>query len=483
MNVPFHQSVSLSVLVPVYNEYHLVETSIQRVLDLADPRISKLEVIIVDDHSSDGTKEVLESIVARDERVKLVRHAKNQGKGAAIRTAIAYASHQVTIIHDADLEYDPRDIPALMTPFIEQGADAVFGSRYLAGDYRRALMFKHSVMNRCITAMSNLFTDLALTDVETCYKAVQTELLKSIPLRSDDFRLEIELSTKLAKRRARVFEVPISYVPRSYEEGKKIGPRDGVLALQAILKYWMIDDLYADDEYGGSILHSMDKTTRFTTWMADQLRPWVGRRVLEIGAGIGTMTKHFIPRDRYVASDINPNYLRFLRSYSRGKPYLDVHKIDATDAEDFAGFDQAFDTIIMLNVLEHLPEPERALKNLYNALEDGGRAIILVPQHDWLYGSLDEALEHVKRYSPTLLQEELEGAGFELESIFDFNRFTVPGWWFSGRVLKRREFSRLQMKIVDTLVPAIRRVDKKLPWGAQSVIAVARRPKHNRSEA
>ena len=334
-------------------------------------------------------------------------------------------------------------------------------------------MYRHTQVNRLLTFVSNLFTDLAITDVETCYKAIRTPLLRSIPIRSNDFRFEVEIVAKLAKRRALVFEVPIRYLPRSYEEGKKIRARDGFLALLAIIKYWLVDDVYQEDEYGSRILSEMENARRFNLWMGDVLRPHVGDRVLEIGAGIGTLTNQFIPRDTYLASDINPHYLSYLRSYSLGKPYLQVRKIDATQQTDFAGLDGSFDTALMVNVLEHVPDPIAALRNLHRSLQKGGRAVILVPQHPRLLGTLDEVLEHKMRYTPAQLVEQLESAGFRVEKVFDFNRFSVPGWWLNGKILRKKTFSRLQLKVLETLLPIIRRIDRLWPWRGLSVIGVA----------
>ena len=145
------------------------------------------------------------------------------------------------------LEYNPADISALLVPFAQEGADAVFGSRYLSASYRRALMYRHTLINKILTVLSNWLTDLTMTDLETCYKAVNATLLKSIPLRSNDFRFEVEVVLKLAKRRARIFEAPIRYLPRTHGEGKKIRARDGLLALMAMLHFWLIDDLYKED--------------------------------------------------------------------------------------------------------------------------------------------------------------------------------------------------------------------------------------------
>ena len=470
---PVSTSFSLSVLVPVYNERYLAEPSLRRVLALKDDIIHRLEVVVVDDCSTDGSWEILQRIAAEDERVVLLRHQRNMGKGAALRTALEQATGEISIVHDADLEYNPADIPSLLRPFATEAADAVFGSRYLSSHYRRALMFRHTWLNKALTFVANVFTDLNLSDIETCYKAIRTPLFQSIPLRYDDFRFEIEIAFKLAKRRARIFEAPISYLARSYQEGKKIGHKDSLRALGAILRFWFIDDLYKDDEYGSHILASLEKVRRFNLWMGRALAPYVGDRVLEIGSGIGTLTGQFIPREFYLASDINPSYLSYLRAYSVGKPYLRVRHIDAAVPGDFSGLDGKFDTVLMINVLEHVPDEQVALANIRLSLAAGGRAVILVPQYPALYGTLDRALDHRERYTRESLQEGLEQAGFRVEKIFDFNRFSVPGWWFNGKVLRRKTFSRVQLKFLQMSMPVLRRLDGILPWGGLSLIAVA----------
>ena len=471
-------SFSLSVLVPVYNERYLVETSLRRLLALKDDIIHRLEVIVVDDCSTDGSWGVLERIAAEDDRIVLLRHESNLGKGAALRTALEKATGEITIIHDADLEYNPADIPSLLRPFAAEAADAVFGSRYISSHYRRALMFRHTLSNKAITFITNIFTDLNLSDVETCYKAIRTPLFQSIPLRHNDFRFEIEIAFKLAKRRARIFEAPVSYLARSYQEGKKIRGWDALLALAAVLYFWLIDDIYKRDEYGSHILVSLEKARRFNLWMGQTLLPHVGERVLEIGSGIGTLTGQFIPRESYLASDINPTYLSYLRSYSIGKPYLSVQRIDAGVPGDFAGLEGQFDTVLMINVLEHVPDELITLNNVYSALMPGGRAVILVPQDQGLYGSLDRVLEHRERYSRASLRQGLENAGFHVDSITDFNHFSVPGWWLNGKVLRRKTFSSVQLKVLQMAMPFLRRIDGLLPWKGLSLIAVATKREH-----
>lgn len=470
------RALSLSVVMPVYNERHLVEESIRRVLGLVDERLAWLELICVDDGSTDGSREVLRRLAATHaDRMRLVESPRNQGKGAAVAEGIRHARGDLTVIQDADLEYDPRDLPKLMVPFLEEGADAVFGSRFLSGEYRRVLYWRHSLANKALTLIASVLTDLNLTDMETCYKMARTSLLRSIPLRSRDFRLEPELVFKLQKRGARIYEVPIRYSGRTYDEGKKIKPFDGVLALAAMVKWWLVDDIYADDEHGSHILHSLSNTPRFNRWMGDAIRPHLGAKVLEIGAGLGNLTRSFTPRERYTATDLNPLYLDYLRGTFRDRPYLDVAKCDLLERGDFDALEGRYDTVVCLNVLEHVDDEQAALAHIRRALEPGGKAVILVPQDQRLYGTLDEVLEHKRRYGRADLRAALERAGLRVETMFDFNRPTTPGWWWNGRVLRRRRFGKLQLKALDWSVWWLRRVDRFLPWRGVSLVAIARR--------
>jgi glycosyltransferase involved in cell wall biosynthesis len=472
----FPDGVTLSLIVPVYNERFLDGVLIRRLLDLSIPQVATIEIIVVDDASSDGTGEILDDLVAsHPEKLQLFRHQTNQGKGAALRTGIARASGDLIVFQDADLEYDPSDLAELVRPFWEDGADVVYGSRFATGGRRRVVYFRHSMGNRLITFLSNLFTDLNLTDVETCYKMFRAPLLKSIPIRSTDFAVEIELTAKIAKRNCSVFEVPISYRGRTYREGKKIGWRDGVKALYSILRYWLVDDLYREDEFGGTILHNLERAQRFNGWMADAIAPNVGKTVLEIGAGIGNITSCLTPRDLYVASDVNANYLHYLRNFAAGRPYLKVARVDLEDATSFSEFEQKFDTVICLNVLEHVQDPNRALANIHGALAPGGRLLLYVPQGQGLYSSLDVALGHRCRYDRKSLSQELVDAGFTVETLKGFNRISVLGWWWNGKIMRRSNFGRLQIKLFDLCVPLLKLMEPWLPGRGLGLIAVARK--------
>ncbi len=468
--------IKLSVLMPVFNERFLVRAAVERVLAFNDPRVSDLELVIVDDGSTDGTPDVLRALAAEHPEIRFLPQEVNRGKGDAVRRAIEAATGDIAVVQDADLEYDPSDWSHMLTPFFEAEADAVYGSRFLQGAYRRVLYFRHTLGNRLLTVLSNLATDLNLSDMETCYKMVRMELLRSIPLRSNDFSFEPEITSKLAKRGARIFEVPIRYAGRTYEEGKKIRLRHAVTATAAIVKWWLLDDLYRADRYGAEILTSLGEAPRFNRWMADTIRPFVGHTVLEIGAGIGNITFQLLPRQRYLATDVNPDYLQFLRNRAHGRPYFDVMRLDVCDEEGFGRLDARFDTVICLNVLEHVADEAAALSNLYRALQPGGRAIVLVPRGRWLFSSLDRVLGHHKRYTKAELADALRAVGFDGVSIAPFNHVGTPGWLLNGKILRRRTLPRLQMKLLNVLLPAIRPIDRFLPWPALSLVAVAVRP-------
>jgi glycosyltransferase involved in cell wall biosynthesis len=475
-------STTLSVLVPVYNEEHLIAASLERLMCLADsPFLDRVQIIVVDDGSSDRTSEAIsqfQELLASTQQDKLhwlfIQHEKNKGKAAAIHTALSAATEELCVIHDADLEYHPGDLKKMVEVFLAEQADAVFGSRFLASEYRRVLFFRHELGNRFLTLLCNLVSDLNLSDMETCYKMVRTGLLKSIPLTGKGFEIEPEITIKLAKRGARIFEVPIRYAGRTYQEGKKISWRDGVRAVSAIFRFSLSDQIYVEDVYGSQILGRLNRAPRFTKWMADVIRPYVGQRVLEIGAGTGNLTAQLIPRLLYWATDINPLYLMYLENVGRNRPYMRVGFTDAEKAESYPK-EQTLDTVICLNVVEHLVDDRGALLNIRSVLDAGGRAIILVPCGPGLYGTLDEVLGHQRRYTRESLKQLVTSAGFELDKMLEFNRVGVIAWWLNGQVLRRRTFGLSQIKLLNVMTPIFRAVDKMLPWPPLSLIAVIKK--------
>ena len=233
---PYPDGFRLSVVIPVYNEKQWVRELVRRVLAVPVPK----EIILVDDCSTDGTRDILKEM-EQDAGITVVYQQVNRGKGAALRTGFQAATGDVIVVQDADLEYDPAEYPRLLQPIIEGRADVVFGSRFIGNDHR-VLYFWHFIANKMLTMLSNMFTNLNLTDMETCYKVFRREVLADIQLKSNRFGFEPEITAKIAKKRGpawRIYEVPISYSGRTYEEGKKIGLKDAFQALFCIVRFWL----------------------------------------------------------------------------------------------------------------------------------------------------------------------------------------------------------------------------------------------------
>lgn len=227
----------LSVIMPIYNEEKTIGEVIRTAL--TQPLVG--EIICVDDCSTDGSLQLLRSLKEKDGRIRVETHSKNQGKGAALKTGIALAREPIVIIQDADLEYDPTEFPKMVGPILQNHADVVFGSRFIGSEARRVLYFWHAVGNRFLTVLSNMFTNLNLTDMETCYKAFRREIIQKIEIQEDRFGFEPEITAKVAGMAVRVYEVAISYKGRTYAEGKKVGWRDGFSAMRCIVKYGVMN--------------------------------------------------------------------------------------------------------------------------------------------------------------------------------------------------------------------------------------------------
>ena len=230
--------MKISVVIPIYNEEATVQELLRRVVESPYEK----ELVLVDDCSSDATREKVEEFIEKnpDVEIRFHKHETNQGKGAGLRTGFADVKGDVAIIQDADLEYDPKDYPALLGPIVDGKADVVFGSRFLSGPHR-VLFFWHYVGNFLVTLFSNMFTNLNLTDMETCYKVFRREVLEGIELKSRRFGVEPEITAKVARGKWRIYEVPISYAGRTYEEGKKITWKDGIVAFWFVVRFWIAD--------------------------------------------------------------------------------------------------------------------------------------------------------------------------------------------------------------------------------------------------
>jgi glycosyltransferase involved in cell wall biosynthesis len=466
-------SPRLSILVPVFNEVATVRVLLERVMAVPFTK----EIIVVDDYSTDGTRAALEAFRREvpdtpQNRIELVFHERNQGKGAAIRTAAARITGDIVVIQDADLEYDPNEYGRLIQPILDGHADVVFGSRF-SGSPRRVLMFWHTVANRTLTLLSNMATNMNLTDMETCYKVFRADILKRIPIRSDRFGLEPELTAKVARLRCRVYEVPISYHGRQYSEGKKIGWKDAFSAVWTILKYRVIADVGRDDA-GFTTLRRVEVLKRYNRFLWDLVQPFVGTRVLEIGSGTGLMTKYLAGKTQVTATDIDRDYVELLGRTFAHNPNVEVRHLDlATLATDGIP-KQTFDTVVCSNVLEHIEDDGAALSSIRDVLEPGGRVVLIIPAVKGIYGEIDRAIHHYRRYSRDEIQTKLRAAGLQVEHLSYFNMLGIPGWWLNAVVLRRRAVPGFQAKVNDFLVPWLRLERGFGPPVGMSLLAVGR---------
>jgi len=430
----------LSVLVPVYNEAGTVRPLVAQVMGVPIPK----EIIVVDDRSTDGTREVLQEIRATtpdtpQNRLVVLFHERNQGKGAAVRTAVGRITGEIAVIQDADLEYDPAQYPRLIQPILDGHADVVYGSRF-AGSPRRVLLFWHTVANRMLTLLSNMCTNLNLTDMETCYKVFRADILKQIPIRSNRFGLEPELTAKVARLRCRFAIWP------------DIGREDA----------------------GFTTLRRVEALRRYTGFLWELIRPYVGRRVLEVGSGTGVMTRYLATREALVATDVDPQYVELLQRTYADKPNVEVRLLDLAAAGDDGLPRRSFDTVVCANVLEHIADDAAALRAMHDALVPGGRVVLIIPALRQLYGAIDKAIGHHRRYTRREITEKLCTAGFAVEHVSYFNVLGVPAWYLNARVLRRRSVPGLQARVSDRLVPLLR-VERRLrpPFG-MSLLAVGK---------
>jgi glycosyltransferase involved in cell wall biosynthesis len=420
----------------------------------------------------------LTAFAAEHPEARVILHEKNQGKGGAIRTAIENMTGDWAIIQDADLEYDPGEYGRLLKPAQLGIADAVFGSRFAMGEYRRALYFWHTFANKALTLVTNLLTGLNLTDMETCYKLIRADILKNLNLRSGGFDIEPELSVKLARWGARIYEVPISYSGRTYAEGKKIGTRDAFRALLALLRYRFFDPNFCKHD-GFLILTAVQRAPRFNRWMFSQFAPYLGDEVLEAGCGIGNLSQYVLAKKRLVSIDIDPFYVDRMQKQYGKLSNMTILNADITRAEDMrhAAAGGQFDGAFCSNVLEHIEDHIGALRNLQSTLKPGGKLVILVPNDPGLYSGVDKTLGHCRRYTKETLTEAMREAGFEVERCWGFNRVGGLGWRVSGQILRKTTLSAGQMRLFEWLMPLVRLAEKVPFHTHNSVIVVGVKPK------
>jgi len=469
---PDEKPARLSVLMPVYNEARTLRTIIAQVL--AAPIDLDIEIVAVDDASSDDSAVILEELGAADSRITVIRQPVNRGKGAAIRTAIEHMTGDIAIVQDSDLEYDPQEYPKVLKPILDGRADAVYGSRFASSDERRVLFFWHSLGNKLLTALSNMANDLNLTDMETCYKAVRADVLKKLRLTSERFGIEPEITARLAQWGARIYEVPISYHGRTYAEGKNIGWKDGVQALWLIFKFRFLDTR-ATDESSVETRQSLGRAPRFRKWLLAEFGDHLGQRVLEVDAGPGHLTTWLLNRERLVSVEKEPVHVETLRRRFGHLENLDVRLVDIHQHDLPDELIATFDTVILFDVLQRAQEPKELLDRASRAVTSGGSVLIHVPADEALFGPTDTAAGHRRRFSETDLTDLVRSAGLELVWCRPFNRLGRMAWR-GHHALGAGRITTVQARSFDLLVPLARRLDATGTGQGLSWLAVARVP-------
>jgi glycosyltransferase involved in cell wall biosynthesis len=459
----------LSVIIPCYNERATVAELLRRVREVDVEK----EIIVIDDQSTDGSRDVVAGLAAQWPEIRHIFQPVNQGKGAAIRRGIEEARGDIVLIQDADLEYDPEEYPKLIQPIVDGHADVVFGSRF-EGYPRRVMLFWHRMGNTFLTFLSNMTTNLDLTDMETCYKVFRRDVIQSIRLNSNRFGIEPEITAKVAKRGYRIFEVPISYYGRDYWEGKKINWKDGFSAIWTILKYGLFDDTKSEPRTFVT-LRRRSRLKRYNRWVWERIQPFVGQRVLEAGAGNGTMTRFFYGRELIVASDRETPYVDRLRNAFRRRPGIAVERADLESDDVLALAHYNFDTVTLINVLEQATDDAGALRRVHQLLVPGGRVVIFVPAGPELYGAMDQGIGHQRRYDRASMTARLQEAGFTVEYLGFQNRVAKLAWWLNSKLFRRGGLPSAQSRIFDFLVPLLRSLEGREPADGLSLIAVGKK--------
>ena len=457
----------LSILIPVYNEQAYLVRVVESVIAAPLPDGLSREIILVDDASTDRTPLVIEEITKKySDVIRAFRQPKNCGKSAAIRRAIQEMRGDFAIIQDADLEYDPNEYPLILAPLLDGRADVVYGSRFASRETRKVLLYHHKLGNLFLTHLSNFTTGLDLTDMETCYKAFRGDALKSIPLRSNRFGIEPEITAKIAKRGWTVYEVPISYNGRRYSEGKKIGWKDGVSAICIILKYWFLDDSFFDEDSDASSRQRFESSRNYCKSLVKLATPSLGSSVLEIGAGFGSFSRYIPQKERLTLAESDARQLEFLRASYDGNAVVDVARVDLSDPEFSwdATFLGAFDSVACFDRLHELPLTDAcALQRAREVLKPNGRLVFAVKARK--KSAKRDASENA--FTKDEIVSALSNAGFKAVKVQSFAA--------AERLFRRSNSktapSQLRLKLFDMVVGRAQWLNKVLPVAHYFVVA------------
>lgn len=480
----------LSIIIPAYNEENTLATILDKVIKLELPFQTEKEIIIVNDASKDRTKEIAEKFESQYPFVKAITNEKNMGKSQTVKRGLLASTGEYIVIQDADLEYIPNDFADMLELMIRNDYDAVYGNRF--GRQNKIIYLTNYIGNRLISFISNIFTfnnlRVWIPDMETCYKLIDgniaRELAESLTATSN-FGFEPEITAKLARYRKSNGESihlgihPIYYNARSLEEGKKMKAfRDGFKALKEIIYYNLFAsqkkneinsqkefDFKDIDEEGEETLEVLTLAPRFNKWMFETIHPHSKGLVLEVGSGIGNLTEQYIQNGfDIVASDIRDSYVSTLKEkftdVDQVKEIINLDIVDPDFDNKYAQYFNKFDTVVALNVVEHIEDDYKAIANIGKLLSKGGNAIILVPAYQALYNRLDQELYHYRRYNIKLLRSRFDLNNFIIKHSFHFNLAGILGWFVSGKLQRNKTLPENQIKIYNALVPVFKIIDR-----------------------
>src|SRR6266540_838376 len=438
--------MKLSVVVPFYNELRTLPTVVDRLLKVDFGQLGlETELIFVDDGSTDAGRSVLDPLPRDD--VRVIVHPHNRGKGAAVKTGLEAATGDILCIQDADLEYDPRDLPALVEPIVDGDFQVVYGSRFKGS--AAGLYYTHRVANRLLNLMINVAFNRYLSDVYTGYKVFTREAFQGLRLTARTFTVEMELTAHFLRKGLVIFDAPG--------------------ATQAV--------------QGGASIHALgleDLATahRYHRYLFGLLAPYLGPSVLEVGAGLGDFSSQLLDRDRLVVSDDDPVCLRALDERFGHRPGIEVLGSEVLRLE----VNPPVDTVVAVNVLDRLDDDVAALRSMAGAALPGGRLLLVVPAHPGLAGAYDQALDHRRRYSTEALRGAVEAAGLVPEVVRPVNLLGGLAWWAAVRVGRQARPTPVLVRLYDRLVvPAERLLERRVqPRFGQSILCVARVPEADR---
>ncbi|NRA47258.1 MAG: glycosyltransferase [Oligoflexales bacterium] len=482
----------LSIVVPIYNERHffqsfwnsLIETPISLI-----GSIQQVEIIIINDGSTDG---ILSEIDLKAKEVSLfdntpvslivLNNSTNMGKGFSVRKGIDQSSGDYVIILDSDTEYSPKEIPHMLLPIIEHGADAVIGNRFI-GPVVRVLYFWNSFANSILNLFCNILNNLRLGDFCSGYKAFRGDLIRNIKLTSNRFGIEAEIVSRLAQAQARIYEIPIEYNGRKYSEGKKIRALDGLLFFWHIVRYSVIDrEPFKPGLF--QTLTALEKVSNhiylplLNKAMEQAINKNNNLKILEVGSGIGSLTKELVKHGDVVATDISDSYVSILKTKFSKYTGFEAIQWDASLKPNFMS--EKFDMIVSFNVLEHIQDDNKTMKIWADMLKPNGALIVLVPYSPQLFCPIDEAVGHFRRYTKKSLSNLFNQSGVSIRKVFFGNSIGTIGWIISGVIMQKSRLSTGQLKLYSLMKPFIKPVEKVLEnYIGLSLIIVGQNPNND----